>query len=190
MGRRLIVGLGNPGDRFDGTRHNVGFDVVSRLASLTGHALARPLLRQVLVTRPIIQPALAMPLTYMNRSGDVLAWLMRRAGVEADDLCVVVDNMDLPPGQLRMKRRGSAAGHNGLRSIEAVVGEEYARIYIGVGRPAPDASIIDHVLGRGDEEEQTLIRDAVERLAETLAADALQPMDQLISRVNALRYHR
>jgi len=127
----------------------------------------------------------------MNRSGAVIPWLVRKSGVPLDRVIIVVDNMDLPPGEIRMKRRGGTAGHNGLKSISAAVGsDEYPRLYIGVGRPAPDIDTISHVLGPFASENRAAVDRAIERVVPVLAAGAEYPdIQQVISRVNARRRH-
>jgi PTH1 family peptidyl-tRNA hydrolase len=125
----------------------------------------------------------------MNRSGAIVPWLLRKSRVPVDRMIVAVDNMDLAPGEVRMKRRGSTAGHNGLKSVSAAVGtDEYPRVYIGVGRPAEGTNTIDHVLGTFDDETRVLVDAAIERIVPVLARGAqYEDIQQLISRVNALR---
>ena len=154
----ILAGLGNPGAAYAETRHNVGFLCVEAAAEKEGVSFKKPFLadyqKAVFVvgdTRVI----LVKPLTYMNRSGLVLPALLKQYGVVTDKLIVAVDNMDLSPGRVRLKPRGSSAGHNGLKSIIEVLGtSEFHRLYIGVGRPASGVSVIDHVLGRPDGEER------------------------------------
>lgn len=113
---------------------------------------------------------LVKPLTFMNRSGDVLPDLMARYGVGADDLLVVFDQMDLVPGRTRIKPKGGHAGHNGLRSIEAALGSDgYHRLAVGVGRPASEASVIDHVLGEPSETDRASIDAALDRVVPAVA---------------------
>ena len=187
----LFVGLGNPGPRFHGTRHNVGFDVVEALSVHVGIPLRKPWFRAVRWAGPSSNPsrlAVALPQTFMNKSGDVVPWVRKRAGVPLERTVVVVDNMDLPPGEIRMKRRGGTAGHNGLKSVTAAVGgDDYPRVYVGVGRPAEGVGTIDHVLGRFGDGDRSLVDDAVTRIVPVLAAGADREIEQLISDVNARR---
>ena len=190
----LVVGLGNPGPKFSRTRHNVGFDFIEALSVFIGCVPKRPLLRPVewcAPQRTQFGVGVAAPLTFMNRSGAVIPWLVRKSGVPLDRVIIVVDNMDLPPGEIRMKRRGGTAGHNGLKSISAAVGsDEYPRLYIGVGRPAPDIDTISHVLGPFASENRAAVDRAIERVVPVLAAGAEYPdIQQVISRVNARRRH-
>lgn len=183
----VVVGLGNPGGQYGGSRHNAGFMGVDAIAAARGISLRRRLLRPVRFggDHAVV---LVQPLTYMNRSGDVLPWVLRHTGAPVCRLCVLVDNMDLPPGEIRMKTRGSDAGHNGLKSISAVVeSREYARVYIGVGRPRGGTSTVDHVLGAFDPEERRLVDAAVSRLVEVFSREELPDLPRLVSMVNQLR---
>jgi peptidyl-tRNA hydrolase, PTH1 family len=156
---KVICGLGNPGDRYRFTRHNIGFRVVDLLADrwgLTGQGRVRDgaALLEVRHPEPIGRVLLVKPLKYMNRSGGPLRAAVRQTDVEvADDLLVVCDDIDLPLGRMRIRRSGSAGGHNGLRDIIAAFGtEEFARERIGIGRAGVAAA---HVLAtfRPDERE-------------------------------------
>ena len=156
---RIVLGLGNPGARYDSTRHNVGWWVLDRLAydwnlgpfQRRGVALAA----SGAVAGQAVQ--LLKPLTYMNRSGAALATLPDREELEpARDLLVVVDDAALEVGRVRLRPRGGAGGHNGLKSVEDVLGtEEYARLRIGVGQCPTDIELADWVLSlmSGPEEE-------------------------------------
>ena len=186
----VLIGLGNPGARFDGSRHNVGFQLVDALARALGCDLRTRLFKPLEVG--VCRKAgviLAKPLTYMNRSGRVIPWLLRRFSASLDHLIVVVDNMDLPPGEIRMKRRGGSTTHNGLKSIdETLASTEYSRLYIGVGRPASGESVIDHVLGTFDREERASVDDAIRRIVPVLVESASSfHIDRLVSGINALR---
>ena len=190
----LVVGLGNPGPKFSQTRHNVGFDLIEALSVSVGCVLRRPMLRPVEWCSPRRSSSgvgLAAPLTYMNRSGAVIPYLLRKSAVSLERMIIAVDNMDLPPGEIRMKRRGGTAGHNGLKSISAAVGsDEYPRLYIGVGRPAPQTDTITHVLGTFDSTDRTAVDRAIERIVPVLAGGAeYEDIQQVISRINALRRH-
>lgn len=184
-GRLLILGLGNPGERYDGTRHNVGFVLVDRLADRFGVVPRRPIFRKYEIARaPIL---LCKPLTYMNRSGEVIPSVLRRAGTDAV-VCPVVDNMDLPPGEVRMKTRGSASNHNGLKSVERVLGgSNFPRIYIGIGRPADGIDVVEHVLGTPDEDDRVAIDGAIDRLVEVLTGNIDRGAEQLATAINARR---
>ena len=135
----LIVGLGNPGKEYELTRHNVGAEAVNLLADRHGAKLRnhkeRALVDEVRMGEQRV--ALAIPTTYMNDSGDSLRRLVKRFGVEPEQVIVIHDELDLPVAQLRMKVGGGVAGHNGLRSIKSHLhSDKFLRIRIGVGKPA------------------------------------------------------
>jgi peptidyl-tRNA hydrolase, PTH1 family len=170
---KVICGLGNPGDRYRWTRHNVGFRVVDLLADRwgqTGEGRLREgaALLEVRHPDPIGRVLLVKPMRYMNRSGGVLRAALRQADVDiATDLLVVTDDIDLPLGRVRLRRAGSAGGHNGLRDIIAAFGtDEISRVRVGVGRAGEAAS---HVLAtfRPDE------RDAAAEMV-AVGADAAE----------------
>jgi PTH1 family peptidyl-tRNA hydrolase len=170
----------------------VGFDLIEALSVSLNCTMKRPFLRPVEWSSPRRVDSLvglAAPLTYMNRSGSVIPWLLRKSGVPAERMVIAVDNMDLAPGEVRMKRRGGTAGHNGLKSVSAAVGtDEYPRVYIGVGRPPAGKDTIEHVLGTFDEDHRLLVDAAIQRIVPVLAHGAeYEDIQQLISRVNALR---
>jgi peptidyl-tRNA hydrolase, PTH1 family len=168
------VGLGNPGATYAGTRHNIGADVVARLAARRGATLrsARPL--RALVAEVVVggrRLALAFPQTYMNDSGLAVAPLVRRFGIEdLADLVVVHDELDLPVGRIQVKAGGGLAGHNGLKSIKAHLHDDaFTRIRVGIGKPPGRREGLDHVLGPPAKAERTELAVAVE-----LAADAVE----------------
>ncbi len=153
---KIIAGLGNPGRQYQETRHNVGFLVLEEQVSRLGLSWRKPLFassyRYAAKGRGTY-PLYIKPLTYMNRSGDILPGLMKKHAVQASQVLVVCDNMDLPPGSVRIKKGGGTAGHNGLKSLVARIGSaDFLRIYVGIGRP-DDNSIVSHVLGIPEDEE-------------------------------------
>jgi len=146
----LVVGLGNPGPDYRDTRHNAGFWFLDRWAGILGLSFRKPWFRPfsfVSTVKDGHRLVLVKPLTFINHSGRILPELFSRFDASEVDLVVVFDQMDLPPGRLRMKPHGTAAGHNGLKSIDEVVAGRYHRIAVGIGRPAPGVGVIDHVLG-------------------------------------------
>ena len=167
---RLVVGLGNPGPDYAGTRHNVGFRVVERLArrwAATAGDL-RPTYRSFRGEHRGIEVALLEPLTYMNVSGDALKEWRERHGVEPGDLLVIADDVYLPVGSVRLKVRGSSGGRRGLDSIEAAIGtRDYARLRVGVG--TVDASELkQHVLAEPAGEERVTLDQAADRAADAV----------------------
>lgn len=165
---KLVLGLGNPGRRYQGTRHNVGAAVVERLARRHGVALRDEGWAHTAAIRVQGQRALlARPDTFVNLSGTVAADLCRRHHVALADLLVVVDDLDLPLGQLRLRPHGGHGGHNGLRSIiEALASEGFPRLRIGIGRPPAGVDPADYVLERFSAEERPVVEEALERAAD------------------------
>jgi PTH1 family peptidyl-tRNA hydrolase len=157
---KAIFGLGNPGPRYAGTRHNVGFAVVDELARRVGTAFESAPAEALFAKwrRPDGDVALLVkPLTFMNESGQAVGELARYFKIELPDLLIVVDEVQLPLGRLRARARGSAGGHNGLKSIIAHLGDEFPRLRVGVGRgPEGDVrrDLADHVLSRFEPDER------------------------------------
>jgi peptidyl-tRNA hydrolase, PTH1 family len=166
---KLIAGLGNPGARYRGTRHNVGFDVVDELAKRAAIEFeSAP--ADALIARWRARDALiAKPLTFMNLSGQAVGELLRYFKIDVADLLVVVDETQLPLGKLRARARGSAGGHNGLKNVIAHLGEEFSRLRLGVGRGDGRRDLADHVLAKFDKDEAA----EVERMT-LRAADAAE----------------
>lgn len=164
----VIVGLGNPGQRYRQTRHNVGFDVIDALAQRY-HIAVRQRESEALCGTGDIGPhavLCAKPQTYMNVSGQSVAPLVRRYLRQGERLIVVHDDIDLPVGKLKLKRQGGDAGHLGIRSLIACLkSDAFLRIRMGVGRPARQEDIVDYVLAPFSDEEaearQTMIARAV-----------------------------
>jgi PTH1 family peptidyl-tRNA hydrolase len=161
---KIVAGLGNPGAQYAGTRHNVGFMVLHRL---TGKAFRPAFHGELAETRLENEKILLFkPLTYMNLSGQAVAPLAAYYKVSPADILVICDDMDLPPGRLRMRAKGSAGGHNGLKSIIAALGGEgFWRLRVGVGRPLLDDPA-RHVLKRFMAEETETMAAAMTRAAE------------------------
>ncbi len=182
---KLIVGLGNPGRTYEGTRHNIGFDVADLLAAR--HRLeweAAP--ADALMARWRAGAALLVkPLTFMNLSGPAVAELMRFYKVERADLFVLVDDTNLDLGRLRARPSGSAGGHNGLKSIIGAFGsEDFARLRVGVGRGDARRDLADHVLARFDPQEREDVADAVGRSADAAELFATEGIAPVMNRFN------
>ena len=166
---KLIVGLGNPGAKYAGTRHNVGFETLDLLARRHGlEWAAAPKGAEALVANWRMRGAiLAKPLTFMNLSGAAVMPQLQFYKIELDDLLVIVDEVQLETGRLRVRPSGSAGGHNGLKSIIGSLGTQgFPRLRIGVGRGDMRRDLADHVLARFDAEERPVIDDAVARAAD------------------------
>ncbi|WP_431478560.1 aminoacyl-tRNA hydrolase [Massilia eburnea] len=168
---RLIVGLGNPGAEYEQTRHNAGFWLVDNLAnSLPNARLQRESGYNAMVAKTIIggnQLWLLEPQTYMNRSGQSVGAIARFYKIQPDEVLVVHDELDLPPGAAKLKKGGSSGGHNGLKDITAALGtQDYWRLRIGIGHPRTlnlNQPVADFVLHRPRREEQLLIEEAIEK---------------------------
>ena len=170
---RLLAGLGNPGPEYDTTRHNVGFMVLDRMAQQEGLAFATASKWDCLWTR-WNEVILMKPMTYMNRSGDSVAGVLRYFRIEPSQLLAVVDDVALPLGRLRLRSSGSDGGHNGLGSIIAHLGEDFPRLRVGVGAVADSADLVDHVLGPFSKAELAVVSQSVERATDAIrkAVDA------------------
>lgn len=145
----LIVGLGNPGEKYRNTRHNQGFKVTQLLSDNLSFSFKKPFFRKYRIAKKKASCfILLQPLTFMNCSGVILPRILDKYSIPLERMIVIVDNLDLPEGSLRMKRGGSDAGHNGLKSIIKHLGcSDFLRLYIGIGRPGPQQTVIDYVLG-------------------------------------------
>ena len=183
----LVVGLGNPGDEYARTRHNVGAEVVELLAKRHGATLKkgkeRARVDQVRIGPSLV--ALAIPHTYMNDSGLAVAPLVRRYGVEPEQLVVVQDELDLPVGTFKVKSGGGLAGHNGLRSIKAHLhSDAFVRVRIGVGKPVSKEHGADHVLKKFSKRERTEIDVVLQDAADAVEAIAADGIDAAMNRYN------
>ena len=173
---KVVTGLGNPGERYRLTRHNVGFRVVDLLADrwgLTGQGRVRDgaARLEVELQDPAERVVLVKPMKFMNLSGGPVRAALRHANAEATaDLLVVTDDVDLPLGRLRLRREGSAGGHNGLRAIIAALGSnEFSRLRVGIGRPGASRGTVDHVLATFKPAERELADESI-----ATAADAVE----------------
>jgi len=186
---KLIVGLGNPGREYRDTRHNVGFMVADEIA--TRHSLAFAMapsqVPDAFVAKKFGAPPLmlAKPLTFMNNSGDAVAALARYYDVPFGDLLVVVDEVALPFGRLRARARGSAGGHNGLKSVIARLGTtEFPRLRLGVGRGDARRDLADHVLSRFEADEQSALGEFIARAADAAEMFAAEGIDKVMTTYN------
>jgi PTH1 family peptidyl-tRNA hydrolase len=184
----LVVGLGNPGDEFSRTRHNVGAEVVELLARRHGGKLrgSKGRARADEVRIGDKRVALAIPLTYMNDSGEAVGALARRLGIEPDRIVIVHDELDLEPAVLRLKVGGGLAGHNGLRSIKQHLHtDEFLRVRIGVGKPPSKERGADHVLSRVSKREREAMDVTIEEAADAVEAIVTDGVDAAMNRYNA-----
>jgi PTH1 family peptidyl-tRNA hydrolase len=167
---RLVVGLGNPGKEYERTRHNAGFWLVERFASANGIALRKDPKFQALVGRHEASGAwLLEPQSFMNSSGRAVQMLAGFFRIKPEEILVVHDELDFPPGVAKMKQGGGIAGHNGLKDIsQRIASHDYWRLRIGVGKPPADAEGADYVLQRPPAEERAAIDSVIEKALEVL----------------------
>jgi PTH1 family peptidyl-tRNA hydrolase len=183
---KIVVGLGNPGSRYHGTRHNIGFEVVDLLAeSVHGGRFQGRFKAQVAELREGDGKVLLVkPETFMNLSGQSVRQFMDYYQVQPADLLVVCDDINLPLGKLRVRARGTHGGHNGLRDIQNHLGTtEYPRLRIGVD--APDENAVEHVLGRFRPSEKAVIADAVSLAAQAVGLWIREGVEACMNQYNA-----
>jgi PTH1 family peptidyl-tRNA hydrolase len=183
----LVVGLGNPGHEYRGSRHNLGAEVVELLAKRYGGRLRKRKERALVdeVTIDGHRVALAIPLTYVNDSGHAVGALVRRFGVDPEQLVVVHDELDLPVAELKVKSGGGLAGHNGLRSIVAHLHtQDFRRVRIGVGKPVSKERGADHVLNRFSKRERAEVDVTVEQAADAVETIVRDGVDAAMNRFN------
>ncbi len=185
---KLIVGLGNPGDQYKATRHNVGFEVVARLAKKFGAGTPRARFQGETVEATIAgtKVLLLTPLTYMNASGGSVLAARDFYKIENNDVLVICDDFNLPLAKLRLRAKGSAGGQNGLADVIRRLGtEEIPRLRIGVGAPGADRGATSHVLGRFLKDEQPVIAEALDRAVEAAVAWVNSGLEAAMNKYNA-----
>ena len=183
----LVIGLGNPGDDYRHTRHNAGADVVEILAERHGVRLKGGKFNS-LVAETVVggrRLALAIPLTYMNESGNAVAPLARRFGVEPEQIVVVHDELDLEPGVMKLKAGGGLAGNNGLRSIKAhLKTDAFLRVRVGIGKPKSKEYGADHVLSRMSKKARTAFEVTLNEAADAVESILTDGVDVAMNRYN------
>ncbi|MBL8306716.1 MAG: aminoacyl-tRNA hydrolase [Rubrivivax sp.] len=186
---RLFVGLGNPGAEYEATRHNAGFWWVDALAEKLGVRLAPERAYQGLVARATLPGGpvwLLQPMTFMNRSGASVAPLARFFKIEPKQILVVHDELDIQPGQAKLKFGGSAAGHNGLKDIHGLLGtQDFWRLRLGIGHPGVKAEVVNYVLKKPSAEHREAIAKSIDQ--SLAASDALigGDMDKALALIHA-----
>jgi PTH1 family peptidyl-tRNA hydrolase len=183
----LIVGLGNPGGEYSGTRHNVGFEVVRVLSERHKIALKTRKFEANFGAGRIgdAEVVLVRPMTFMNLSGRAVGALARHFNLHADRVVVVFDEMDLPVARVQLKPFGGPGTHNGMKSIADHIGKEFPRVRIGIGKPA--LAGVDHVLSHFDREEIPLIREAIDRAADACEAVVRGGIENAMNLINLPR---
>jgi PTH1 family peptidyl-tRNA hydrolase len=182
-----ILGLGNPGSEYAGTRHNLGYEVVDELARRHASGVTRNRYHALVIPAQLgtLSVALVKPLTYLNRSGETARALTADAFLDASKVWAVCDDFQLPFGTLRIRPRGSDGGHNGIKSLIAGLGtEEFPRIRLGIGRATGDRDDKDFVLSRFHPDEFDTVRRMVQRAADALLFALTQTVERAMSRFN------
>lgn len=164
---KLFVGLGNPGSKYDRTRHNIGFMCIDALAEKWNAPLNQTKFNGMyaIVHRPEGKVMLLKPLTYMNLSGECVRPIMDYFNIEIEDIVVIYDDLDLETGKLRLRQKGSAGGHNGIKSLIQHLGtQQFNRIRVGINRPPTGMKVPDYVLSKFSKEEEPVIEQAIEKV--------------------------
>lgn len=186
MDKYLIVGLGNPGDEYAGTRHNTGFMVLDAFAKASNIVFDDR--RYGFVAETSVKGRkvfLLKPTTFMNLSGNAVRYWMNKENIALERLLVVVDDLSLPLGALRLKGNGSNGGHNGLGNIQSVIGtQQYARLRVGIGNDFPRGMQIDWVLGKYDEEDMKVLSPSIETATEIIKSFVLAGIDVTMNQFN------
>jgi PTH1 family peptidyl-tRNA hydrolase len=183
----MVVGLGNPGDRYESTRHNIGFMMIDHIADKLGARINKLKFRAMYVQTKIgdAKVILLKPQTYMNLSGDAVGEASRYFKVPAEHIIVISDDVSLPVGKMRIRRKGSAGGHNGLKSIIGQVGDSFQRIRVGVGqKPSEDYDLADWVLGRFSKDDLDILQTEKENVFEAVKLMIQGDTEKAMNRFN------
>ncbi|XJS10311.1 aminoacyl-tRNA hydrolase [Aerococcaceae bacterium WGS1372] len=170
---KLVIGLGNPGNKYKGSRHNVGFEVIDELLRRHQLSMTDQKFRSDFTVwhRSGEKTLLMKPFTYMNLSGEALVPMMSYYGIDLDDVLVIHDDLDLDPGRIRLRAKGSSGGQNGVKSIIELLGtKEFKRIKVGIGRPQGGWKVVDHVLSPFTAEDRIATDEAVNRAVDAVEA--------------------
>lgn len=185
----VIVGLGNPEKKYEGTRHNIGFAVIDALADKYNISIKDKKHKALCGTGVIegVKVMLVKPLTYMNLSGDSVVDVMNFYKLDPEeDMLVVYDDISLAPGNIRVRKKGSAGGHNGIKSIIARCGtQNFMRVRVGVGEKPEGWDLADHVLGHFSDEDSRLVREAVDDAIGAIVMMSRGDVDQAMNNYNA-----
>lgn len=184
---KLIVGLGNPGKQYEYTRHNIGFEVIDELSDKFSIPLNQSKFKGLygMGFHNGEKVVLLKPLTYMNLSGESIRAVSDYYQIDIEDIVIIYDDLDLPVGKIRLRQKGSAGGHNGIKSTVAHLGtQEFNRIRIGIDRPKNGMKVTDYVLGRFLEEERSATQEAVKKSAAACEAWLEKPFLQVMNEYN------
>ncbi len=187
MDKFLIVGLGNPGDEYAATRHNTGFMVLDAFANEADVTFSDK--RYGFVAETSIKGRkifLLKPTTFMNLSGNAVRYWLNKENIDQTRLLVVVDDLSLPLGAFRLKGNGSNGGHNGLGNIQQLIGQQYARLRMGIGNDFPRGGQIDWVLGKYDDEDMRVLQPSIDTAVEIIKSFVLAGLDITMNSFNKL----
>ncbi len=182
----LFVGLGNPTPNSENNRHNIGFKIIDAINQKFGLSKQKPKFKGLLTTGTIDGKKVyaIKPLTFMNNSGVCIKELIDYFKIDAKDVIVFHDDLDIDLGKVKAKVGGSSAGHNGIESIDKFIGKEYSRVRIGIGHPKDDIEVSDHVLQDFNEDEKEEISSITESITESLSILIDKKLDLFSSTVN------
>ena len=187
MDKYLIVGLGNPGDEYDRTRHNTGFMVVDEFAKSVGATFDDR--RYGFVAETSIKGRkvfILKPTTYMNLSGNAVRYWLQKENIDQERLLVVVDDLSIPLGDFRLKGNGSNGGHNGLGNIQQLIGQQYARLRMGIGSDFLHGQQVDWVLGKYDEDDMKVLQPSIEQAVDIIKSFVLAGLNITMNQFNKL----
>jgi len=182
----LFVGLGNPTPNSENNRHNIGFKIIDAINNKFKLSKQKPKFKGLLTTGSINNKKVyaIKPLTFMNNSGICIRELMEYFKIDAEDVIVFHDDLDIDFGKIKAKFGGSDAGHNGIASIDKFIGKEYSRVRIGIGKPKNNSAVNDHVLKDFDEDEKTELESIKENITDNLSILIEKKLDLFSSTVN------
>lgn len=184
---KCIVGLGNPGKKYQSTRHNIGFMAIDALLSRNNWELNKTKFKgnYAIETKNGEKILLLEPQTYMNLSGESLRPLMDYYDIALEDVLVIYDDLDLPPGKIRLRQKGGHGGHNGIRSLIDHLGtKDFKRIRIGIGRPTTPVPVVDYVLGNFHAEEQEMVLESIDKTVAACERWLEIPFEEVMNEFN------
>ena len=185
MDKYLIVGLGNPGREYEMTRHNTGFMVVDELANKLGVTFEDK--RYGFVAEASIKGRkvfILKPTTYMNLSGNAVRYWLQKENIEQSRMLVIVDDLSIPLGDFRLKGNGSNGGHNGLGNIQQLIGQQYARLRMGIGADFQQGQQVDWVLGRYDDDDMKTLQPSIDMAVEIIKSFVLAGLNTTMNQFN------
>lgn len=184
---KMIIGLGNPGKKYDKTRHNVGFHVIDELVDRLGAPPMQSKFNGMYTTihHSAGKVMLVKPLTFMNLSGECVRPLVDYFNIDIDDIVVLYDDLDFKPGEMRLRQSGSSGGHNGMKSLITHLGtDRFKRIRLGIGRPVGGMQVVDYVLAPFSKEEQPVISEMIQKSAKACEAWLEKPFLEVMNDFN------